>query len=498
MMRNTFIKIMAALLLVLLVPGIKAIHASAESDETTEVLVKYVSDVRSLTDMTTLQGIGTTETIAPQVELVTLSADVDREAIITQLENDPSVDYVEPNYERHLLFTVNDPGYGEQWWVPHVKAESMWKYAEYQQEKVVVAVIDSGVDVNHVDLKNRIEPGGYDFYANSSIITDWHGHGTKVAGVIAAQAGNGQGIAGIAGPYDVSMLPIKIVNSSGKSNTAILIKALEYAIAEQVDVINLSLGGDSFSAIENEVIQRAIDAGIVVVAAAGNDAKKGNPIIYPASYDNVISVGAVDDTNNWSVFSNFNVFVTLVAPGERVLTTFPNQSYGNDAGTSFSTPIVSGTVAMMKALEPGLSNREIEGLLTMTAQDLGEPGYDPFYGAGLLDIEQLTDELMRLTFKGDFPELTVSATKEFTVTFNQELVPGKDYRPDIIISRKLDGSGRVTSFTTTVDPTNPRKLLIAPTTNWDYGEFYLTITTEMQSKHNKALQNNIRMKYVVE
>ena len=105
---------------------------------------------------------------------------------------------------------------------------------------------------------------------------------------------------------------------------------------------------------------------------------------------------------------------------------------------------------------------------------------------------------MRVTFTGDFPELTVSATKEFTVTFNQELIPGRDYHQDVIISRKPDGRGRVTSFSTTVDPTNQTKLLISPTTNWDYGEFYLTITSGMQSKYNKSLQNNVRMKYIVE
>ena len=320
----------------------------------------------------------------------------------------------------------------------------------------------------------------------------------KLLGVIAAEAGNGQGISGVAGPFEISIFPIKVLGSSGTGSTSSIIKALEYAIAKKVDVINLSLGGTNSSAIENEVIQRAVRAGIVIVAAAGNNALKGNSIYYPASYENVISVGAVDENNSRSSFSNYNQYVDLVAPGERILTTFPNQSYNKDGGTSFSAPIVSGTVAMMKALKPQLSPSEIEDLLKMTAQDFGAPGYDSFYGHGVLDIEKLTDRLMGPQFVGDFLEMTVPITKEFTVTFNQELVLSKDYTQDVIVSRKSDGSERVTLFTTTVDPTTPTKLLIAPLTNWDYGEYYLTITTGVQSKDNKSLKKDVRMKFIVE
>jgi len=153
---------------------------------------------------------------------------------------------------------------------------------------------------------------------------------------------------------------------------------------------------------------------------------------------------------------------------------------------------------MMKALEPQLSPSEIADVLKITTEDFGAPGYDSFYGHGVLDIEKLTDRLVGAQFVGDFLEMTVPITKEFIVSFNQELVLGKDYAQDVIVSRKSDGSERVTLFTTTVDPTTPTNLLIAPLTNWDYGEYYLNITTGVQSKDNKSLKNDVRMKFIVE
>lgn len=500
-MRNTICIIMVTILLVVsfvMLPTMKTIHADVATNATNELLVKYSSDYRSMASTKILQDVETMESIAPEVELLTFSDDADMEAIRIQLENNPSIEYVEPNYERHLLTVLDDPYTSSQWWLPHVKAESMWKHVAAQKKKIVVAVIDSGIDMNHEDLKNRIEPGGYDFFSNTTMMTDLHGHGTKVAGVIAAEAGNGRGISGVAGPFEISIFPIKVLGSSGTGSTSSIIKALEYAIAKKVDVINLSLGGANSSAIENEVIQRAVRAGIVIVAAAGNDALKGNSVFYPASYENVISVGAVDENNSRSSFSNYNQYVDLVAPGERILTTFPKQSYNKDGGTSFSAPIVSGTVAMMKALKPQLSPSEIEDLLKRMAQDFGAPGYDSFYGHGVLDIEKLTDRLVGAQFVGDFLEMTVPITKEFIVSFNQELVLGKDYTQDVIVSRKSDGSERVTLFTTTVDPTTPTNLLIAPQTNWDFGEYYLNITTGVQSKDNKSLKKDVRMKFIVE
>jgi len=469
-------------------------------------LVKYHApsqeSFRSLSVAGNMKGVENVEVIAPQVELITLAEGADLELFKVRLENDPNVEFVEPNYERHLMGTVNDPGYAMQWWVPHVKAESMWIHATTQKRKIVVGVIDTGIDRNHEDLKSRIEPGGYNFYANDSILNDIHGHGTMVSGVIAAESGNGKGITGVAGPYDVSILPLK-VSDTGSLTLSNLIKAIDYAVDKKVDVLNLSLGGSKYSVLENKAIQRAIRADIVVVAAAGNEALKGNNLSYPASYDHVISVGAIDENNERSSFSNYNHLIDLVAPGERIYTTTPNDSYVAVHGTSFSAPIVAGTVAMMKGLDPNLSIDEIDSLLKTTAKDHGVPGPDPFYGAGVLDIERLIEQLGSLKdpvggFIGDFPEITVSGSKVFTVTFNQELIYGKDYSKDILIARQVDGEAPVTSFTAKVDPANPLQLLIAPTTKWESGEHYLTITSGLQNNNGKALSKAVWMKFDVD
>ena len=153
---------------------------------------------------------------------------------------------------------------------------------------------------------------------------------------------------------------------------------------------------------------------------------------------------------------------------------------------------------MMKALKPELSNDEITDLLTTTAQDLGEPGRDEHFGVGMLDIKKLTNQLMESGFVGDFPDKKVLVTHEFTVTFNQELVPNKDYSQAIVISRQPDGSEPITSFTTKVDTSNPTKLYITPVTTWAYGHHYLTITTDMHNKDNKPLKNQVQMKFNVE
>ena len=248
---------MVILVALFVTPTINAKMVYAESEDIEEAgrngfLVKYRSpDVegnRSLAEVKSLQDVEDVEIISPQVELLTVREGADLESIKAQLENNPSVEFVEPNYERELYGATNDPYYYNQWWVPHVKAESLWTYASSQKQKVVVGVIDSGIDMNHEDLKSRIEPGGYDFYFNSSVMTDLNGHGTNVSGVIAAQNGNGRGVTGIGGAYDVSILPLKVTHD-GSAYLSDLLKAIDYAVTKKVDVINISLGGSQYSTL---------------------------------------------------------------------------------------------------------------------------------------------------------------------------------------------------------------------------------------------------------
>ncbi|WP_194841423.1 S8 family serine peptidase [Sporosarcina obsidiansis] len=300
---------------------------------------------------------------------------------------------VEPNYERQLFVSVNDPYIGYQWWVSQVQPQSIWSRKGSQQKNIVVAVIDSGIATNHEDLQGRIQPGGYNFYSNNTNVSDVHGHGTMVAGVISATSGNGIGISGITGAYNIKVLPLKVSHASGSSRVSDIVKAIDYAISSKVDVINLSLGSAQSSSAENAAVQRAIQAGITVVAAAGNEALKGNSISYPASYEHVISVGAVDQQNSRAAFSNYNPYVSVVAPGTEIYTTDLSNSYSSVNGTSFSAPMVAGAAAIAKSLQPDVTPQQIKGLLEDTATDLGNPGKDSHFGAGLLNLERLNSKL---------------------------------------------------------------------------------------------------------
>lgn len=470
--------------------------------ENQEVLVKYRGDVQVFSDGDLPDGVIAAEVIAPQIELLTLADGIDMQ---TMLSENADIEYIEPNYERHLLTAIdasgklpNDPHLKNQWWLQHVKAPQLWRYQREQQKAIVVAVIDTGIDKAHEDLRNRLSIDGYDFYNKTAEMKDTHGHGTQVAGVIAAEANNARGISGLVGQYDVSILPLKVLGDNGKGKSSAIIEAINYAIAKRVDVVNLSLGGASYSAIENEVIQRAIDAGIIVIAAIGNEAEKGNPINYPAAYNNVIAVGAVNERNEKSYFSNFNQYVQLVAPGENIWTTLPKNTYNTVKGTSFSAPIVSGTAAMLKALMPQLTSSEIQQMLTSSATDLGKPGRDDEYGAGLVNIERLVDDLAMRGMLMDFPAKRVTRTHAFTVTFSQDLQVGKDYQASIVLSKQPDGREEVQSFQVEVNKEAPHELLITPTTEWEKGEYYLTVAKNTVDKRNRMLEKNVRMRFVVE
>lgn len=468
-----------------------------------EWLVKYSTDYRTLSEVRMLHEATHVERISDEVDLITFPADLNEEEIVTFFENDASIEYAEPNYERFLFAPVNDPHYDNQWWIPYVKAESMWTQMSAQQKKVVVAVIDTGIDVNHEDLKSRIVAEGFNFPSEDENVTDTNGHGTQVAGVIAAELNNGKGIAGTSGPFEVSILPLKVLQPDGKIKVSNVVKAINYAIDKKVDVINISLGDVSHSTAEKEAIQRATYAGIVVVAAAGNSAETGNKINYPASYEEVISVGAIDNKSERASFSNYNAYVDLVAPGKGIYTTSPYHSYKSVNGTSFAAPIVSGTVAMMKGLRPALTKEEVHHLLTTTAIDLGPVGRDDQFGAGALNIEQLMTYFevdVSPTFKGDFRDMFVEEDHVFKVTFNQPLQLNADYSNKIAISKDVEGEQLVYSFEVEVDKKAPEKdkLLITPKAKWTPGEHYLTITKDMYNYNGQTLKKNVRMRFVVE
>lgn len=348
---------------------------------------------------------GEMERLAPAVYSLTVN-EPEEDVWLRELEKNKAVVAVEKNLPRQLLAAgdfPNDPYYAEQWALESIDAREAWRLLPAGLHGVKVAVIDSGLIMNppHEDLQRRIDHHGYNFLTGSDDVYDLNGHGTSVAGIIAAITNNHRGIAGVAGLAQVRILPLQVSFQDGLVYEGDIIRAIDYAMEQGVDVINLSLGGAQYSSIENNMIQKAIEKDIVIVAAAGN---KGNDhYFYPASYEHVISVGSVDASDQCSKFSNYNDQVDVVAPGEKVITTGRGVAkYHHLSGTSVAAPVVSGVVSLLKAADPSLSSADVREILAETAIDLGPPGWDACYGYGKINAAQAVKKLVPAVIETDW------------------------------------------------------------------------------------------------
>lgn len=295
----------------------------------------------------------------------------------------------------HSQMTPNDPLYHRssalgQWWLDRINAPQAWD--KVQGTPITVAVIDTGVDSSHPDLAANLLTG-VNLLDQSKPPDDDYGHGTHVAGIIAAAANNAEGGAGLASSCKV--LPIRVLGTTGGS-TYDVVNGIDYAIKNGARVLNLSLGSSQNSQIEREAIKRALDAGLVVVAAAGNDALSGNPLNYPAAFPGVIGVTATDNQDKRALFSSYNSMVTVAAPGVDILSTLPLRfgRYGFASGTSMAAPIVSGAVALLLMRHPDWHAPQVIEALKSSSHDLSresgkDVGYDPYFGWGLLDASEV-------------------------------------------------------------------------------------------------------------
>ncbi len=302
---------------------------------------------------------------------------------INMLSEEDLVRYVEPNKLVHALHTPNDPRYPNQWGPQHIKANSAWDI-EKGDKNVTIAVIDTGIDYEHEDLGDNYVAGGYDWVNNDSDPTDDHHHGTHCAGIVAATLDNGKGIAGIA---QVNLLAEKVLNETGWGTEWDVALGIVQATDNNADIISLSLGGDDAQVMEDACLY-AWNNGCLLVAASGNDGKRG--VTYPAAYETVIAVGAIDQMDQRCGFSNWGPNLELVAPGIGILSTYPSNSYATLQGTSMAAPHVAGVAALVWSKYPVLTNHEVRDRLAQTADDLGAAGFDEYYGYGKIDAMNAT------------------------------------------------------------------------------------------------------------
>lgn len=304
------------------------------------------------------------------------------------------VEYIEKENEIKIASNSDDTYFTQQWGLAETYIPYVWSYTTGASD-VYVCIIDTGLSRDHSDLSSNIFKKGWDYSSGGEVLDDPDGHGTMVAGIIGADTNNYIGIAGISS--NTSIVPLKIPMIGEYYDTSKIIEAVYDAADSGCDIINMSLGGPSFSATFNSAIQYAYNKGSIIIASAGNSANEGNPINYPASYNNVISVGAVDDYLYRSDFSNYNNYVDVVAPGEDILTTNNQNWYSYASGTSFSAPHVAGIAALIKSVKPDLTTNMFMDLIKTTSGDYGTYGYDIYYGYGLIDAASMLNKLFKPT-----------------------------------------------------------------------------------------------------
>jgi serine protease len=349
--------------------------------------------------------------------LVSLAPGTTVEAAIAHFRAMPEVELAEPNFLVHADFSPDDPLFRYQW---HLKADQVnaprtWDIQEGKAE-VAVAVVDSGIAYEDFGPYRKAPDWGdteflqgYDFVNGDTHANDDDGHGTHVASTIAEGTDNGQGVAGLA--FRCTLLPLKVLDNEGNGAFFDVADGIDFATnysdaqGRKVKVINLSLGGPDPSETAKAAIDRAVAAGIVVVAAAGNDGTQG--VQYPAAYPNVIAVGATDLRKQRAFYSDYGPEISVVAPGGDIDRDddgdgYPDgilqQTFDGDSarqglyddfgyyffdGTSSATPQVAATAALLVA--QGITSPEaVRKAIESTALDLGPPGRDDETGYGLI------------------------------------------------------------------------------------------------------------------
>jgi serine protease len=367
------------------------------------------------------------------------------------LHRRPDVALVEPNYIRRAQATPNDTHFGLQWHYPLINLPAAWDLTT-GSDTVEVAVLDTGALFDHPDLAGQLSSDfDFDFVSSASQSLDGGGidnnaedpgdgggvqpssfHGTHVAGTIGARTNNGSGVAGVA--WDVTLIPLRVLGRFGSGTSFDILQAVRYAAglpndsgsSHLVDVINLSLGGTGSSAAEQDVYTQARNAGVIIIAAAGNN--NSSQLFFPASYDGVVSVSAVETRRQKAPYSNFGTKVDVAAPGgdtsvdrngdgfaDGVLSTLKDEAadsfvFAFYQGTSMASPHVAGVAALMKAVDPGLTPADFDTLLStgQLTNDLGAGGRDDIFGYGLIDARKAVEAAGAIA--SDDPILLVNPT----------------------------------------------------------------------------------------
>ncbi len=429
---------------------------------------------------------------------VEFTANINSDALISLLHSDSEIEFAEiaKTYQIHSL--PNDSLVNQQWALSKINAFNAWNISSGKPE-ILLAIIDTGIDYNHPDLKNKLflntgENGldlfgndkrnngidddgngfiddfmgwdftdrfGFPFDSTAGDYLDWdnnpfddNGHGTYIAGIAVAQTNNSIGIAGAA--PNIKVLNIRSFDPNGYGEEDDAAAALLYAVQMNAKVVNMSFGDNSFSLVFRDVIRYAYSQNVVLVASAGNSGSSSPH--YPSGYSEVLSVGNSTINDAVAPSSNWGSSLDLVAPGTNILTTARNNNYISINGTSASAPFVSATACLILSKE-NFTNEEVKQILKSTTDDIGEAGWDLRSGAGRLNMFRALSVLAPSIIKFEFPKMdytTFSDTLNVVATilssyfksFNLEF--GVGFNPSnwtILIKEGLSQFSRKNIFT---------------------------------------------------
>ncbi|WFA06374.1 S8 family serine peptidase [Bacillus sp. HSf4] len=364
-------------------------HVQAEGrDKEKEVIVVYKNNSGKEAVMEQADSV---EHVYRKLPAAAVTAD---EKTVRKLEHDPDVLYVENNapvkaadataFKAVSSGTEQNTGSFAQWNIKPIQADLAW-HKGLTGKHVRTAVLDSGISP-HDELSIA---GGVSMVDYTASYRDDNGHGTHVAGIIGAKH-NGFGIDGIA--PGAELYAVKVLDKTGSGDLKSILKAIDWSIQHNIDIINMSLVVSGDSQILHDAADRAYKKGILLVAASGNDGNKTS-VYYPAAYSSVIAVSATNEKNQLASFSNTGAAVEFSAPGTSIISTYVNRKYASSSGTSQAVPHVAGMFALLKQMYPASTNSELRRKMQFFTSDLGAPGRDSLFGYGLIRFKEADAQL---------------------------------------------------------------------------------------------------------
>ncbi len=399
-----------------------------------------------------------------RIHRLTLPAGSDAWSVVEALAADPAVEWAEVDYVAHAADTTpDDPLFGEQWGLAKIEAPAAWDVVT-GTETVVIAVLDSGLDMSHGDLSGQLwtNPGetpgngldedsntyvddvhGWDFVNDDNDPSDDNGHGTQVAGIAAAGADDGLGMAGMC--WNCRVMPVKVMQISGVANYSDIAAGVYYAADKGAEVINISLGGYADSTTLREAVEYAAqDKGAVVVAGAGNDGVS-DPF-YPAAYPEVLAVAGTDADDVKAGFSDYGAWVDVSAPGVAITTTFLGGDWGPAQGTSFAAPFAAGLAGLLRSQHPEWSEALVRAQMMHRADgiDAHNPGYAGQLGQGRLNAGAAVSQ-------PPHPILELEGTRVNGEAGGRP-TPGEDATLAVTLGNDWLDAGAVTGTLHTTDP----------------------------------------------